>query len=493
MDENNKYDNEKAAVSKTDIIPSIDENKVFLERLTSDSHALIHTHHYPLITTADDVLNSRESTIKPNILPDFLVAIKSTDLISLYEIPLASSSYRRPQKTIFYDNFYPQNQKSPPSLLFRQLLDQKPITTVINSPSLLSQGNQFMQPPPPSPSTPPTAIISTRSQELKFMSNLDPSSISSSHGSVNVHLGSFANSLTRSLGADALTIGKNIFFSRGKYKPNTPQGIGLLIHELTHIKQQENNRDLQKQVIGNSQRTSLENEALANEKKVLQLSSRYEKTIHQDHHYHHDRYYRLGSAISNWDIPGTFAPWRNKNMNSLSLATPTKRISATSFKDFTTAEQPSFVRNRFSDRLQNMQLGHFLADSMISSLSSYNLRMDDNYDYNSNNRTQGQNYNTVESNTTYDIPTDNSLKYSTSSNQTVLSNSIVSPLKAESARSLPDSSPDGSGSSTETAVENAMPAPLSPSLAFDIDQIADKVYSLIERKIKMQREQRGFR
>ncbi len=55
---------------------------------------------------------------------------------------------------------------------------------------------------------------------------------------VRVHTDAKANSLNRSLSARASTLGRDIFFSKGAYQPNTPSGDKLLAHELTRVAQQ---------------------------------------------------------------------------------------------------------------------------------------------------------------------------------------------------------------------------------------------------------------
>jgi hypothetical protein len=60
---------------------------------------------------------------------------------------------------------------------------------------------------------------------------------------VRVHTGPEANSLARDLGADAFTVGRNIFFGSGRYAPESAGGQRLLAHELTHVVQQESATD----------------------------------------------------------------------------------------------------------------------------------------------------------------------------------------------------------------------------------------------------------
>jgi hypothetical protein len=55
---------------------------------------------------------------------------------------------------------------------------------------------------------------------------------------VRIHTGAEAADLNRSLGARAFTLGSQIFFGAGEYRPNTADGSHLLAHELAHTVQQ---------------------------------------------------------------------------------------------------------------------------------------------------------------------------------------------------------------------------------------------------------------
>lgn len=55
---------------------------------------------------------------------------------------------------------------------------------------------------------------------------------------VRVHVDQPAAALTHALHARALTVGGNIFFGAGQWRPTTQQGRRLLAHELTHVLQQ---------------------------------------------------------------------------------------------------------------------------------------------------------------------------------------------------------------------------------------------------------------
>ncbi|MEU9339378.1 DUF4157 domain-containing protein [Streptomyces sp. NPDC048290] len=54
---------------------------------------------------------------------------------------------------------------------------------------------------------------------------------------VHVHFGPTADHLARSFHADAFTVGADIFFSRGSWRPSTPAGMRLLAHEIAHSAQ----------------------------------------------------------------------------------------------------------------------------------------------------------------------------------------------------------------------------------------------------------------
>ncbi len=56
---------------------------------------------------------------------------------------------------------------------------------------------------------------------------------------VRIHTGPEAESMSRSIGAQAFTYGQDIYFNNGKYSPSTSQGQHLLAHELTHVVQQK--------------------------------------------------------------------------------------------------------------------------------------------------------------------------------------------------------------------------------------------------------------
>lgn len=57
-------------------------------------------------------------------------------------------------------------------------------------------------------------------------------------GNIQIHTDNHAADLSRELGARAFTVGNDIYFNTGEYKPSSEQGKHLLAHELTHTLQQ---------------------------------------------------------------------------------------------------------------------------------------------------------------------------------------------------------------------------------------------------------------
>jgi hypothetical protein len=55
---------------------------------------------------------------------------------------------------------------------------------------------------------------------------------------VRIYTGDRAAQAAESLEAQAFTIGSNIVFAQGKFNPDSPEGLALLAHEATHVKQQ---------------------------------------------------------------------------------------------------------------------------------------------------------------------------------------------------------------------------------------------------------------
>lgn len=88
-------------------------------------------------------------------------------------------------------------------------------------------------------------------------------------GKVRVHVGREADQLSRSLDATAFTVGNDMFFSDGAYRPGTREGDSLIAHELGHVVQQHGGaqRKIRRFLgLGKKEQTPLEKAKKANEK-----------------------------------------------------------------------------------------------------------------------------------------------------------------------------------------------------------------------------------
>lgn len=57
-------------------------------------------------------------------------------------------------------------------------------------------------------------------------------------GDVRIHTGPDSADLNRSVSARAFTVGRDVFFGAGEYRPDTPEGERVLAHELAHTRQE---------------------------------------------------------------------------------------------------------------------------------------------------------------------------------------------------------------------------------------------------------------
>lgn len=76
-----------------------------------------------------------------------------------------------------------------------------------------------------------------RALDRQLSANLEQG-IGESLGDVRVHTGDHAAAMARAVSARAFTVGSDIFFGQGEYRPGTPDGDRLVAHEVTHVLQQ---------------------------------------------------------------------------------------------------------------------------------------------------------------------------------------------------------------------------------------------------------------
>lgn len=76
-----------------------------------------------------------------------------------------------------------------------------------------------------------------RPLDAQVTRRLEPS-LSESLADVRVHTGDGAAALARAVSARAFTVGNDIFFGSGEYRPGSPSGNELIAHEVAHTIQQ---------------------------------------------------------------------------------------------------------------------------------------------------------------------------------------------------------------------------------------------------------------
>lgn len=116
-------------------------------------------------------------------------------------------------------------------------------------------------------SNPQKTILRDAGNDRKYkMETIKLSEFSREHNlpvdEATIHIGMNADEYARSLNAFALTIGADIFFRNGAYKPESEEGRKLLAHELTHVVQNKHKEEYR-----NVDQEELETEAENEEKK----------------------------------------------------------------------------------------------------------------------------------------------------------------------------------------------------------------------------------
>jgi hypothetical protein len=92
---------------------------------------------------------------------------------------------------------------------------------------------------PPIATSPPAPTRSGGEPLPQGARELMESKFGESFHDVRIHADEEAAASTVTLGASAYTTGRDLYFGRGKYAPESPEGERLLAHELTHVVQQK--------------------------------------------------------------------------------------------------------------------------------------------------------------------------------------------------------------------------------------------------------------
>ncbi|MFQ5629153.1 MAG: DUF4157 domain-containing protein, partial [bacterium] len=88
---------------------------------------------------------------------------------------------------------------------------------------------------------------------------------------VRIHTNAETARQLRRAGADALTVGDQVYFAPGKYDPESRRGRALLVHELTHVRQQQEIAD-SGAWLSPTRMQHFEQQAQHNERETLQRS-----------------------------------------------------------------------------------------------------------------------------------------------------------------------------------------------------------------------------
>jgi hypothetical protein len=104
---------------------------------------------------------------------------------------------------------------------------------------------------------------------------------------VRVHTGAEANRLSRTLGAEAFTTGRDVFFRDGAYHPQSDEGKKLIAHELTHVVQQGSEATVSPFRLQRAEMTSTENQPKASD------TIFYVKSVQEDI----EKFYQEGNKI----------------------------------------------------------------------------------------------------------------------------------------------------------------------------------------------------
>jgi hypothetical protein len=254
--------------------------------------------------------------------------------------------------------------------------------------------------------------------------------------------------------ADAITLGKNIFFSQGSMDDlATPSGQALYVHEMVHVIQSEDDTELQKGMIPLSRVSFLEEEAAKVEKSFLnymRVGGQHVNRFMKD---------RLGneSFVRNW-LVGSF------DSSNLTGSSTSSNSYISSIADNKADSDSQRQKEVFAPR--------------TSSMSSYTAPIAINSD----------SLDQIFPNLQYHISVANSSLISKNRSNTERS---PTPLFAIDSRAVNASAALSPQSTLSSSAMTAPPSSSSSSL--DIERLSDQVYEMIMRRIRMERDRRGIK
>jgi len=283
---------------------------------------------------------------------------------------------------------------------------------------------------------------------------------------INIHSGPLAENITTFYNAEAVTIGKDIFFSQGNLDLSSPRGLSLFAHELTHIKQSQDDVNLRNGHTSSSKRASLEKEAQKIEQEALQYFA------------NGNSYIAINQSTV---IP---SPYIRESPPRISLWNDTNITISPLFQSL--LSQPFFLSaisdekmigiNNSSEVLlphihQSITASGNLADNLVST-SFDPLQQAD--------KTSTNRYASIQ-------------KLVFASQRT---NQNVTATPSGNSTSIPFTAEKGRGVESRVTTSSPTPSPLPSQvggLSLDVDGLAQRVYEIIHEKIKMQRNLIGFR
>ena len=290
---------------------------------------------------------------------------------------------------------------------------------------------------------------------------------------IRIYKNSFSSSITNYFNAHGLTFGRNIFLGNN-YRLDSPQGFALLVHELTHIKQLTNDRNLSIGGIYAMRRRFLEQEALENERKAF-----YDYSIYSNHLFFSNLLNAANNIVFS-SIP-LFSSGLKRNDEKVFLPNYSDKYNTTTSDYITTHDVNDVVFGKNFDihttnsRLYNknsikplLSFGDFQShgDNHNNAINDYKKQITSDMVYiNDNHFVQN------DKNSPNDMPTNI--------------------LLAEKNRSAEWISQDNlRKNNTKSTLE---PSTVTIQQNINIEQIAERVYDIIEKKLINQRNRRGIR
>ena len=348
-------------------------------------------------------------------------------------------------------------------------------------------------------------------------------SYASSNTKIKIYADDKTSELLKNANADAMTLGSNILFARDKFNLKTPRGFALLVHELTHVNQLKNNISSYSTHSDNLTNPKnfdnyWEKEALDNENltlRYLEFQDRKQKKyflnddIIEKRQGNTNNIYYAGSQpasfnsfsetstfqqnelTNNDNVLGYNDEYAKGKIDNLIKAASIDPQNYGGFSNHLNDFRNDFLNNRYPKNKINNNIGE-ISDKNDLNAQSYSK----NFNISLPNLSYGNNVIT-------DIDFSNSLSRSVTTAS--LNNSLPSPSAAAAAAPPPplfaetNRIVDSTENSTGSIQNQILPKSANTEVSrlntnmLDLESIAEKVYQLIQAKIKIQKARIGIR